>query len=79
MSNDFPWHKHFTERQIKEINYCLVYSTDEFRHGTDGHNIKMIVAQMAAMLNKIHYALGPVGFHAEIESIMGHGDEKNEL
>jgi hypothetical protein len=39
----------FDERQQKEIEFCQVYKQD-FGHGTDGHNVKMIIARMAEML-----------------------------
>jgi hypothetical protein len=43
------WETHFDERQRKEIAYCIVYK-DNFGHGTDGHNIRLIVAKMAELL-----------------------------
>jgi hypothetical protein len=46
------WTKVFTKRQIKEINFSMVYA-DDFSHGTDGHNAKIIIAKMAIMLNDI--------------------------
>lgn len=45
-----PWETHFDERQRKEIAFCLVYA-DDFAHGTDGHNIRLIVAKMAKLLD----------------------------
>lgn len=45
-----PWETHFDERQRKEIAFCLVYA-DNFGHGTDGHNIRLIVARMAQLLD----------------------------
>lgn len=44
------WKTHFTERELKEIEFCQIYQRD-FGHGTDGHNIRLIVAKMAAMLD----------------------------
>lgn len=44
------WETHFDERQRKEIAFCLVYA-DDFAHGTDGHNIRLIVAKMARLLD----------------------------
>lgn len=44
------WETHFDERQRKEIAFCLVYA-DDFAHGTDGHNIRLIVAKMAKLLD----------------------------
>ena len=44
------WETHFDERQRKEISFCMVYA-DNFAHGTDGHNIRLIVAKMARLLD----------------------------
>jgi len=54
------WLNNFDERQRKEIEFSIVY-LNQFEHGTDGHNAKVIIAKMADMLNKIHYALAPIG------------------
>jgi len=45
------WQSHFTERELKEIEYCQVYQRD-FRHGTDGHNIRLIVAKLVNILDE---------------------------
>lgn len=45
-----PWETHFDERQRKEISFCLLYA-DDFAHGTDGHNIRLIVAKLARLLD----------------------------
>ena len=74
------WLSNFDERQQKEIVFSRMYAS-QFNHGTDGHNAKLIIAKMAEMLEKIHYALAPVGGDAEfaiasrdeIAKIMGHG------
>lgn len=44
------WQKHFTERQLKEIEFCCVYKKF-FGHGTDGHNMRIVIAEMAALLD----------------------------
>jgi hypothetical protein len=36
-----------TQRELKEIHFCLIYRREEFRHGTDGHNARMIIAKFA--------------------------------
>jgi hypothetical protein len=54
------WLNNFDERQQKEIKLCRLYA-EKFAHGTDGHNSKMIIAKMTEMLEKIHYALAPIG------------------
>jgi len=46
------WLKLFDERQQKEIKFSQVY-VNEFEHGTDGHNAKVIIAKMAQMLDKL--------------------------
>lgn len=50
------WLKHFDERQQKEIDFARLYASD-FRHGTDGHNAKLIIAQMAEILTNQEQAL----------------------
>jgi len=44
------WKSGFDERQLKEIEFCVLYASD-FSHGTDGHNAKMIIAKMAELLD----------------------------
>lgn len=44
------WTKEFDERQLQEIAFCRLYSAD-FAHGTDGHNAKLIIAKLAALLD----------------------------
>ncbi len=73
MNDRFDWHKNFTERQVKEIKFCLLYDTDDFRHGTDGHNPRMIIAEMAIMLNCIQLALEETN-NEGIGVIMGLGE-----
>ncbi len=58
------WLNNFDERQQKEIEFSILY-LNQFEHGTDGHNAKVIIAKMADMLNKIHYALAPINGAAE--------------
>jgi len=46
------WRNRFDERQLKEIKLDMtVYDTDEYRHGTDGHNARLIIAKMASVLD----------------------------
>lgn len=47
-----PWRENFTDRQLKEIDLCLIYEKD-FSHGTVGHNEKLIIAKMARILNRL--------------------------
>lgn len=46
------WRSDFTERELKEIDFCRVYQR-EFAHGTDGHNAKIIIAKLAAILDNV--------------------------
>lgn len=46
------WREFFDDRQLKEIAFSELYAAD-FAHGTDGHNGKMIIAQMAKLLDTI--------------------------
>lgn len=43
--------QYFTDREMQEINYCLVYYKD-FKHGTDGHSWRILVAKMAMILQQ---------------------------
>lgn len=44
------WKKAFDERQLKEIEFCRLY-TKNFNHGTVGHNEKIIIAKLADLLD----------------------------
>jgi len=48
------WLNNFDERQRKEIEFSIVY-LNQFEHGTDGHNAKVIIAKMASILNTLEY------------------------
>ncbi len=50
-TQDAAWQSHFTERELKEIAYCQLYQRD-FAHGTDGHNIRLIVAKLVGLLEE---------------------------
>lgn len=45
------WQQYFDDREIKEINYSILYQ-NMFNHGTSGHHEKIIIAKMAALLNR---------------------------
>ncbi|MHA2220008.1 MAG: hypothetical protein ACXACY_29300 [Candidatus Hodarchaeales archaeon] len=51
--NDKWMEKHFDERQIEEIKLCLSYATyaTECYNGTNGHNVRMVIAKMAGLLS----------------------------
>lgn len=44
------WRTNFDERELKEVDFCRLYY-EQFRHGTDGHNIRVIVAKMESILD----------------------------
>jgi hypothetical protein len=54
--NDKWMQKHFDERQIKEIERCLLYATyaNDCYRGADGHNVRMVIAKMAGLLSDVH-------------------------
>lgn len=45
-----------TERERKEIEFCQVYAT-QFQHGTDGHNIRMLVAKLVGKIYDLQHQL----------------------
>lgn len=45
------WRSEFTERELKEIDFCILYQKN-FAHGTVGHNEKLIIARMAWLLDR---------------------------
>lgn len=59
----YEWIKDFDERQQKEIAFCLIYDTGQYRHGTQGHNDMVIIARMARLLDT---------YQAELERISGY-------
>lgn len=59
------WLNNFDERQQKEIEFCRLYAQD-FGHGTDGHNAKLIIARMATLLDEVSNALLDDNFDEEL-------------
>ena len=53
------WRSDFTERELKEIAFCILYHR-EFGHGTDGHNAKIIIAKLAAILDSVEAFESPL-------------------
>ncbi len=49
---DGSWQLFFDERQCKEIRFDRLYA-NEYSHGTDGHNARLIIAKMADLLDVI--------------------------
>lgn len=43
------WKQFFTERELKEIEFCWLYLRD-YHHGTNGHNERVIIAKFAALM-----------------------------
>jgi hypothetical protein len=50
------WRNNFDERQLKEIDFDQLYLL-HFRHGTDGHNVRIVVAQLAHILDQVETTL----------------------
>lgn len=44
------WRKEFTEREVKEMDFSELYAKD-FHHGTEGHNAKLIIAKLVALID----------------------------
>jgi hypothetical protein len=57
MAEQASWREQFDARQQKEIAFAEVYARD-FAHGTEGHNARLIIAKMAALLDG-HDLFGP--------------------
>jgi hypothetical protein len=49
---NLDWREIFDDRQQKEIALAEIYARD-FAHGTTGHNALLVIAKMAAMLDKL--------------------------
>lgn len=62
------WKAAFTERELKEITFARVYA-EHYNHGTDGHNAKIIIAKLVAILeaNQIEN-VPPIGFAPTVKS-----------
>lgn len=46
------WKSNFDERELKEIEFCVLYK-QQFNHGTQAHNLRVIVAKMVSVLGKM--------------------------
>lgn len=72
------WIEGFDERQQREVEFSRIYALD-FKHGTDGHNAKMIIARMAAILDNIEITVNDDTIPAEdkpyhIRLMLGYND-----
>ncbi len=75
---EIPWaKKHFDDRQIKEMEFCAMYAA-EFSHGTDGHNVKIIVSKLVSLLTCIHFELVGRNYPENINPVMGYDLEEKE-
>lgn len=64
------WIDIFTDRQKKEIQFSILYE-DQYGHGTDGHNSKVIIAKMAKLLMLVAQGLS-------LKDIIKHESAKND-
>lgn len=62
MGEDEGWRKYFTVRERKEIAFDHLYART-FNHGTDGHNMRIIIAKFAELLD------GTVALHGTSDAI----------
>lgn len=46
------WKTEFTERELKEIEFDRLYQ-EKFAHGTDGHNMRIIIAKLVAIIERM--------------------------
>lgn len=67
------WLNNFDERQQKEIEFCVLY-LNQFEHGTDGHNAKVIIAKMAIMLSNVESIAYELA--SEIQSDKSYGEKR---
>ncbi len=44
------WRDNFDDRQLREIEFCRIYRND-FGHGTDGHILRILVAELSMLLD----------------------------
>jgi len=63
--SDVIWRKSFDDRSQKEIAFCECYR-DQFNHGTGGHNGRLVIAGMAAILDLLE-ELAPAAVTEVIE------------
>lgn len=59
------WLKLFDDRQQKEIEFAKLYANN-YAHGTDGHNAKIIIAKMAGLLDDIKTIVDKDDFDEEV-------------
>jgi hypothetical protein len=81
MSDNFeitPWMiRNFTEREIKEMEFCYLYAK-KFSHGTDGHNVRLIVSRLTMLLNNVHFRHILEDYSINFDDMMGYNLEAQE-
>lgn len=74
--DSYQWFTVLEERKQKEIEWNKVYDTPSFRHGTDGHNLRIIVSELAKKLNEYEDQIDDLQhYQSEIESLEEEVDE----
>jgi hypothetical protein len=68
------WRARLTDRQLKEVEFSLIYQ-QAFNHGTDGHNSKLIIADMAKLLNGADALLNAVNNFRLLHSRQESGEQ----
>ena len=53
LTSGSQWGTLFDDRQMQEIKFSCLYARD-FKHGTDGHNAKLIIAKFVEILANGH-------------------------
>ena len=62
------WKENFDERELKEIEFCHLY-WKQFSHGTNAHNLRIIVAKMASILDNAESVIGPASVDMDIGTV----------
>jgi len=60
------WRSNFNTRELNEIQFSRVY-LEQYNHGTDGHNAKIIMAKMASLLDKVEKEVN--GYIQDMETV----------
>ncbi len=56
------WKDQLDPRQRSEVEYCRIYA-EQFAHGTDGHNMRLLISQLALLLDDAHKQLRDLKKH----------------
>lgn len=71
------WMGYFSDEQQKEIEFSCVYDKN-YRHGTDGHNSKIIIARFSLMLGRVTEITTKLA-HSQFEQIPPNKRYTNDL